>query len=71
MADNSTRVTLEVAVQAQQEQIDELESRMRQLQQEKIQVNIDAHTEELEQVTQEIEETRNRLSDLKVLYYPS
>lgn len=65
MVSDNAKVTLEVAVQTQQEQIDELEARMRQLQQEKIQVSLDAHTEELEQVTQEIEETRNRLSDLK------
>ena len=65
MASDSKKVTLEVAVQTQQEQIDELEAKMRQLQQEKLEVTLETHSNALDEVNQEIEETRNRLDDLK------
>lgn len=65
MVSNSTKVTLDVAVQTQQEQIDELEARMRQLQQEKLQVKIETQSEELTRVTQEIEDTKNELNRLQ------
>lgn len=65
MVNDSNRVTLEVAVQTQQEQIDELEARMQRLQSEKLQVDVEAEHSALDEVNQELEFARARLDDLK------
>jgi len=65
MASSNKKVTLEVAIQTQEGQIDAVENKINKLKQQKLQMKFEADTQALDAASQKLKDAENKLAALK------